>query len=674
MLDGLNSPQREAVLHETGPILVLAGAGSGKTRVITHRMAHLIKNGVAPGRICALTFTNKAAAEMQSRVARLLPNPSMAKELSVGTFHSLGLRIIRAERNELDLPRGFSIYDAADQMGVIKEVLRGHAGDRRYDAKAIQSRISLAKNGFVEPEDFLPEVHDEYDLVCAEVYPEYQEAMHAFGALDFDDLIVQPVRLLRDNAGARNRWANQFEYILVDEYQDTNRTQLLFLKALCGDHENVCAVGDDDQSIYSWRGANSEQILHFEKDFEGAKVVVLDQNYRSTSSILDVANSVIVNNEKRRGKKLWSDLGGGDQVVSVRCTDPDAEARFVVQQINDLVDSHQTEHRDIAVLYRSNLQTRNIEAALRENDLPYVVFGGQQFFERKEVKDVLAYLRLGCNQADEMSLRRTINYPARGIGAKTLARATAYRKNHRMSLWRALEAADDLPERAKRSVGEFQSMILELNQKLEAGNFVSAVRWLVDAIKLDTDIKMASPSTSAARRRLDNIEGFIRLLEKFEETPKQVSDLEELLRKLSLDLGSDSADESGQNRIVLTTLHGAKGLEFENVFLVGMEEELLPHARTLMPKANDILDPDHVADISEERRLAYVGITRAKRRLYLSRAAYRSPRGRPVPRTPSRFLCEVPPELLAARDFAEEERKPVDAESVSQLFALLADS
>ena len=675
MVDGLNDPQREAVLHDEGPILVLAGAGSGKTRVITHRMARLVKEGVPPARICALTFTNKAAAEMRARVARLLPNSSLAADLSVGTFHSLGLRMVRAERAELGLPRGFTIYDSADQMGVLREILRDKMKDgRRFDVKSIHARISLAKNSFIAPGEFQPEEHDEYDVICQEVYPQYQEAMRAFGALDFDDLIVEPVRLMRENPQVERRWAEQFQYLLVDEYQDTNKTQLHLLKALCNGHENVCVVGDDVQSIYSWRGANSEQILDFEKDFSGAKVVVLDQNYRSTPSILQVANAVIENNKKRRGKKLWSDCAVGEPVVAVRCSDPDAESRFLVQQIQDLLEDGTTEHREIAVLYRSNLQTRNVEAAFREHDIPYVVYGGQQFFERKEVKDLLAYLRVGCNQSDEMSLRRVINYPARGIGAQTIARATAWRKAHRVSLWKALAVADGLPPRSVAAVEAFHKLIEELSSKLKEGDLVAAVRWLVDAIKLEADIRAASPSSSAARRRLDNIEGFISLLQRFAESKPDLKAFEDFLRKLSLDMGSDSAEENTRNRIVLTTLHGAKGLEFDNVFLIGMEEELLPHARTLMPKSNDILDPDHVADISEERRLAYVGMTRARKRLFLTRATHRSPRGRAVPRTPSRFLCEIPTEMLVSRDFAEEERRPVDPDSVSQLFALLAES
>jgi len=673
-LSHLNPPQREAVTHISGPLLVLAGAGSGKTRVITHRIVHLVHSGVPARAIAALTFTNKAAEEMRERVAELLGDRKAASELTVGTFHSLGLSILKAERKALGLARGFVIYDTADQLGVVRELFRRLDAGRRFDVKAILSRISLAKNAFIGPEDYQPSEVDEYDEITAEIYPRYQQALRAFAAVDFDDLIVEPVRLFHSDAEVARRWRERFAHVLVDEFQDTNRAQLLMVKHFVTDHENLCVVGDDDQSIYSWRGADPSCILGFPTMFEKAKVVKLEQNYRSTPTILDAANAVIKHNIDRHGKELWSDKDRGESIVCAVAPDAEGEARFVAQEIDRLCEGDGWRHKDIAVLYRSNNQTTLLEEELRTKRIPYVMYGGQQFFERKEVKDVIAYLRSSLNPRDEISLRRVVNYPARGIGAATMEKLTTSAAASRKPLSAAMrEAGSDLeilPPRARRAVHDFMLLIDALSAKLTAGGpIMDTLHWLYDAIDLFGDIRSASPSLTAAQRRLDNLRSLEKTLRRFQDKSTNPKDLEDLLRALSLAPSDDDEDEAARRQgVVMTTLHGAKGLEFPVVFLIGFEEELIPHARTLMPIATDINDPDHAADVSEERRLAYVGITRAKKVLYVCRSAYRRIRGRPVPRTPSRFLMEIPTELITELDIASEAAAPASDDEVRSFF------
>ncbi|HUS66138.1 MAG TPA: UvrD-helicase domain-containing protein [Kofleriaceae bacterium] len=675
----LNPPQREAVTHTGGPLLVLAGAGSGKTRVITYRIAHLIERGVHPRHIAALTFTNKAAAEMRARVARLVGNRSIANELTMGTFHSLGLEMLQKERAAFGFPRGFVIYDTADQIGVLRELLRHSAvdGDRRFDVKSILTRISLAKNAFIAPEDFRPNESDPYDLVTAEIYPRYQAALRAFAAVDFDDLITEPVRLLARSDEVRVNWSSRFRHVLVDEYQDTNRAQLLLVKALSSTHGNICVVGDDDQSIYSWRGADPGNILHFERDFPGAKAVVLDQNYRSTPTILAAANAVIGHNTDRRGKVLWSANKDGPRIAHVTADDPETEARFVAEEIERLTGAGRR-LRDIAVLYRSNIQTKELEESLRTRKLNYVMVGGQQFYERKEVKDVIAYLRVALSDRDEISLRRIINYPARGVGATTLDRLSLEAQAARIPLWRAVVngSRGEGGQRAQQAdaLASLVAIIDKLRVALEASGAEAAVRGLLEDIDLHGDLRAASPSLTAAQRRIDNVESLVRQLTEREKKTPGPAALLDYLRKLSLQSDSDESAADPGDKVLLTTLHGAKGLEFPVVFLVGAEEELLPHARSLMPQANDVSDPDHVSDVSEERRLAYVGITRAEEMLYVSRCARRRRHGKDIPRTPSRFLLEIPPELCEMRDVAAEQRKPVEAAELSAFFQKFVDN
>jgi superfamily I DNA/RNA helicase len=695
----LNPPQREAASHGGGPLLVLAGAGSGKTRVITFRIANLLALGIPPAAICALTFTNKAAEEMRERVAGLLNDRATARKLTMGTFHALGLQILRSERKALGLPRGFVIYDQSDQLGAVREALRTlRDGDRRYDVKALLTRISLAKNAFVGPEAYVPNPADDYDVQTAQVYPKYQEMMRSCAAYDFDDLIVEPVRLFERDAEVARRWAERFRFVMVDEFQDTNPAQLRLVRHLVTDHQNLVVVGDDDQSIYSWRGADPTNILRFAELFPGAKIVKLEQNYRSTKTILAAANDVIANNKQRHGKQLWSLHGGGEPITHAVAATAEDEARWVASEIAKLHKDGKP-WQDIAVMYRSNLQAKAVEDELRQASVPYVMYGGQQFFERKEVKDVIAYLRVALNSRDELALRRVINYPARGIGATTVDRLVTAAHAKHATLWDALRGAitgtgtlpgmdtllprdeddpaprdvdvGDLRGAARNGIIELVHVVSELGAAIEGGtNVVTATRTLIEDIRLYDDLREAAGSASAAQRRIDNVEGLLGSLQRFSDKGKGREQLAEYLRMLSLET-SDEREESG-DRVILTTLHGAKGLEFPICFMIGLEEELLPHIRTLQPQVTDVLDVDHATDISEERRLCYVGITRAQRKLYLTRACTRVQRGRSMPRTPSRFLLEIPDELLEVLDIAEQARQKVPTDEVRGFFASLA--
>ena len=661
-LDELNPPQKEAVTTVDGPLLVLAGAGSGKTRVITYRIGHLLDLGVPPSEILAVSFTNKAADEMRQRVDKLAG--ARARGCTLSTFHALGLSILKQEKAALGLPSGFTIYDASDQLGTVKEILRRlyqSDDDRRYDAKAILFRISGAKNKFILPEEFAESVGadgHEYDLTAADVYPEYQQALKSFHALDFDDLICEVVRLFDRDQTVRARWAERFRYVMVDEYQDTNRAQSLLLDHLVRAHNNVCVVGDDDQSIYGWRGAEAGHILEFDRHFPGAKIVKLEENYRSTPHILDAANAVIANNKKRHDKRLWTARPPRDKLQLVACEDADGEAEFVAGEIEALCATRGYRPRDFAVLYRSNIQSKPIEEALRAQSLSYKMIGGQAFFERKEVKDAIAYLKLAISPRDEISLRRIINYPARGIGPTTIERIAEAARTREVPLFDACQKAHDvagevLQDRSRNALGAFcdliergRALIASAQGGTHPGGLKEAARAYLQAVGLQDDLQAAAPTPLAAQKKLDNLEGFLLSLERFEK--REARDLAAFLHRISLDTKDDDEGHDQADNVTLVTLHGAKGLEFPVVFLVGMEEELLPHKRTLYPDGPDVLDAN--PDLGEERRLVYVGITRARELLYLTRARQRSHRSSARPRSPSRFLAEIPVELYDSRD------------------------
>jgi DNA helicase-2/ATP-dependent DNA helicase PcrA len=633
-LSTLNPPQREAVTTTEGPLLVLAGAGSGKTRVIAHRVAWLLAQGVEPDRILAVTFTNKAAGEMRERVADLAGPPGT--DVFVSTFHAFGLWLLGEEHRAAGLPRRFAIADAGDQAALVKRCMRAFSvDDRRFDAQRVLSLVSRAKNA--GKKRIVPRGEgqgDDYDLVAAEVYPRYQAALRAQRAVDFDDLIALPVELLGKDAALREKYQARFRYLLVDEYQDTNHAQLELLKLLAGSPRNVCAVGDDDQAIYGWRGAEVKNILRFEKHFPGAREVRLEQNYRSTGRILACANAVIARNPRRREKRLWTDAGDGEPVRVVALPTEEEEAAFVAGEIARL----RGEGRPwghFAVLYRLNAQSRAIEEALREAQMPHAVHGGPAFFDRAEVRDLLAYLKVCVAPEDDVSLSRIVNVPARGIGDASLERVHAWAVDAGLPLYEAMARArevPDLPRGAADRMAEFVALVERYRARLAAGGeLAGGARALVEEVDLYSHARSSVRSIEAGGRKVEAIDGVLRSLEGYAQRTARPS-LARWLQRLALDSRAEE-DPSPDGGITLMTLHAAKGLEFPVVFLVGMEEDLLPCAGI----------QGEARDLDEERRLAYVGITRARERLTLTRASTRTKRGKLLPRTPSRFLEDLPP-------------------------------
>ncbi len=674
MAHGLNPSQHAAVEHDLGPLLVLAGAGSGKTRVVTHRIARLLERGVSARSVLAVTFTNKAAGEMHERVTKLV-GKTAGKELTVSTFHSFGLGVLRAETKALGF-RGdrFAIMDQADQAGVVREVLRTLRADKTYDIGAILGRISAMKNDFVDPgtlESEVPTVDvqkvavDDYAEISGLVYPRYVAAMKTFQAFDFDDLICEVANLWRRRADILEKWQTRFRYLIVDEYQDTNKAQLELVRLLGGGHRNVMVVGDDDQSIYAWRGADVRNILDFEDHFPGAKVVKLEENYRSRSTVLAVASAILASStHKRHQKTIVSTRDGGEPVQHVVCTDSESEAKFVAREIQHLLDEHGARPKDVAILYRSNLQAPEMESALRERQLPYRMIGGTQFYERKEVKDLTAYLKVSLDPADEIALRRVINYPARGLGDVAVAKLSSFATARDLTLWAAVEkshAVPDLTPAAREGCRDLVRICMGVRQRFdknEPSKQVAAA--LADDIKLKEDIQAASPSASAAARRWTNVEGILGVFGRRDDRGlggrKEFTDF---LRILALREEQD--EEQSHDRITLTTMHGAKGLEFPHVFVVGCEEGLLPHARVLTERATDVPMSDGAVSLEEERRLFYVAVTRAQDRLWITRSEKRSFRGKLAARVPSRFVLQIPEELLVMRQDAPPPSLGMDA-------------
>lgn len=649
----LNDSQKEAVHHDLGPLLVLAGAGSGKTRVVTNRIARLIERGVPSRSILAMTFTNKAAAEMHERVGKLVGN-KVAKDLTISTFHSFGLKVIKADAAAFGLRNGsFVIFDQSDVVGLIRELLRNIEAGRRYDMGAILARISKAKNEFVEPDDYVESEGDEYDEITRMIYPRYIAALRNFSAFDFDDLVCEPVRLWQSRPDILEKWQTRYRYLMVDEYQDTNHAQFEMVRLLGGEHRNVCVVGDDDQSIYAWRGADVKNILDFEDHFPGAKVVKLEDNYRSTDAILSVANAVLAKSQGRRHEKtLRAARKGGEKVELIHAADPETEAHFVTEQIRALRDKGVPFH-EIAILYRAVVQSEPIEAALREGMIPFRMVGGTQFYDRKEVKDLIAYLKVALHPRDEVSLRRIINYPARGIGEAAIERLVVAATARGLSLWDAVERAyaiEGLSAPAIDGCRNLSAIIAEARRMLDTGSGAAEVaRRVAEAIGLREDLHAAAPSNEIAQRRWGNIESLFAIFSRHEGRhggPNRER-LAELLRVLSL--APEAEQEEDKSRAVtLTTMHAAKGLEYRVVFLIGLEDGIIPHQRTLDPRATDISGQRD--DIEEERRLFYVSVTRARDKLYLSRTKFRMMRGKPTPRIPSRFVMDIPEELLEARE------------------------
>ncbi len=633
-LGSLNAPQLEAVLHDDGPMLVLAGAGSGKTRVIIYRITRLVRDGVPPGQILGVTFTNKAAREMRERLTELA-GPRGA-EVHLSTFHALGLRIIREEREAAGLRAGFCIYDTGDQLSLVRDMMRQtRVADRRLDPGRVLEMILSAKRGRLAGVEVDHE-GDEYDVAAAELYPRYVAQMRAFNAIDFDDLILRAQDVLAQPL-VRERWQARFSYMLVDEYQDTSPDQLTLLRALAGAKRNICVVGDDDQSIYGWRGAAAGNILSFGKAFPGTREIILDQNYRSTQYILQAANAVIQNNAVRKAKRLWSAGGDGEAVEVVACGTGDDEAAFVVDRIQQLL-YEGARADEIAILYRANVQSRAFEELLALERVPFRVVGGQAFFERKEVRDAIAYLAVAQNPLDEVALRRIVNSPPRGIGLTSLERLVQHGENTRKGLWAALVQAgsvDGLSVSAVAGAAQLVGVLAPRARRLRAaaaGELSRQCQELFDQLGLRDAILTADDAPGISAKRLENLDEVVRSIEMFERQSPAALLLAEYLRSSALTQLPGEDGEDRQARVTLMTLHAAKGLEFRYVFLVGIEEDALPHRKTL----------EEGGDLAEERRLCYVGMTRARERLWITWARRRLRYGRLQERAASRFIAELP--------------------------------
>jgi DNA helicase-2/ATP-dependent DNA helicase PcrA len=630
-LADLNDAQREAVLATEGPLLVIAGAGSGKTRVLTYRIAHLIAAcGVKPNEILAITFTNKAANEMKERLEHLLGD---TRGLWVLTFHAACGRILRREAPRLGYRTNFTIYDQADQVRLTKACLEELERDpKRFVPRGIHAQISAAKNQLVTPADYRERVSSFYDQTVADVYELYQHRLFASNAVDFDDLLMLTVQVLERFPEALERWQKAFRYILVDEYQDTNHAQYRLLQLLAGQHRNLMAVGDPDQSIYAFRGADIRNILEFERDFGETRTVALEQNYRSTNTILEAANAVIENNRERKPKNLWSELGEGEPVRVIEVEDEHAEARFVAAEIAILVEAGYA-GSEIAVFYRTNAQSRVLEDVLVRQGVAYQVIGGPRFYERAEIKDVIAYLQVIDNPYDAVSLQRIANRPRRGIGDSSLARLQTYADTHGISLWESLEHAEEAGVGAAplKAVAAFHTLV----QSLQAGALELEVPELVQRV-LDRSgylEALEAERTIEAQGRIENLQELVGVAQEYEQTAPEPS-LSNFLQEISLYSDQD-AIRGEQSLVTLMTLHNAKGLEFRTVHMIGMEEGIFPHSRSLEENS-----------LEEERRLAYVGMTRAKERLVLTHASARSLWGNRSYNLPSRFLDELPQDRI----------------------------
>jgi DNA helicase-2/ATP-dependent DNA helicase PcrA len=645
LLEGLNEPQREAVAHGEGPLLILAGAGSGKTRVLTHRIAYLVGTGQArPSEILAITFTNKAAGEMRERVELLVGN--RARAMWVMTFHSACARMLRSDAERLGYTRGFTIYDASDSLRLAKQCMDELGVDpKRFAPRGIQRQISDAKNQLLDAEAYRLKVGSFFEQTAADVYELYEKRAHANNAMDFDDLLFRCVNLLELFPEVRDRYRQAFRFVLVDEYQDTNRAQYRWLQLLTEEHRNLCVVGDDDQAIYSFRGADIQNILGFERDYPDCEVVKLEQNYRSTQTILSAADAVIANNRARKEKHLWSDLGDGEPVHVHELEDEHAEARFVVSEVERLVEEGGSRD-EIAVFYRTNAQSRVLEDMLVRYGVGYQVIGGTRFYDRAEIKDALAYLTLLVNPQDVVSFGRIVNSPRRGIGATSQGRILNHANTMGESVWdvaAAPEAIPGLAAAAVKAVGRFMSVMGRLRERIDGGASVGDL--LQETLDETGYVEaLGAERTIEAQGRLENLEELVGVAREYDATAgggreagdppsREEPSLEEFLQQVALFSEQDALDDD-QGIVTLMTLHNAKGLEYPIVFVIGCEDGVFPHMRAI-----------EAGDLEEERRLAYVGMTRAKRELYLTYARTRALFGNREWNIRSRFVDEVPIEL-----------------------------
>ena len=624
-LEYLNDKQKEAVLYGDGPLLILAGAGSGKTSVLTKRVAYLIKErNISPKNIVAITFTNKAAKEMKERIIKEVGKEGY--DIQISTFHSFGLRIIKENYEKLGYEKNFTIIDSDDSLTVVKKILKEMGIDStRFNPKFIKNQISSCKNEMVTPEKYKNLVNDELSDITYKVYKKYQDTLLRNNSLDFDDLLIKPIELFNKYKEVLENYQELFKYVFIDEYQDTNEAQYILSKMISAKYKNICVVGDDAQSIYSWRGANFKNILNFEKDYKNAKVILLEQNYRSTKTILNAANSVIKNNINKKDKNLWTDNSLGEKIKYVRTNDEKDEASYVTREIRNLVNNG-VSLDDIAVLYRTNAQSRTIEEGFLNSNIPYKIVGAFAFYSRKEIKDLLAYLKLIYNTKDDVSLMRIINYPKRKIGAKTIENLSMDAVLNGTSMFDVISSGKEL---------EFKKLILEMKEKSEVLSLTETIDMVLDKSGIKSELE--SEHTLEADIRLENLNEFKSITKTFEEE-SGIASLEDFLNEVSL--VSDVNDQKNDNspKVTLMTIHAVKGLEYKYVFVIGMEENIFPHVNSC----------EEDGGIEEERRLCYVAITRAKEKLYLVNALRRMLYGKTSVNMPSRFINEIDKDLIDA--------------------------
>ena len=636
IFDTLNDRQCEAVKHTEGPLLITAGAGSGKTKVLTCRIAHLLELGVAPYRILAITFTNKAAKEMKERVTNLVG--AQADSIWLSTFHSFCAKLLRFEVDGFHgYTRNFTIYDSSDQLVLVKDCLKKlNLDDKQFMPRSVLGTISSAKNVLMDAKAFAAKASDFYEQKVADVYALYQEKLRENNAVDFDDLLFLAVRLLQEKEDVRKKYQSRFQYILVDEYQDTNHAQYALTKILAARWRNICVVGDADQSIYAWRGADIRNIIDFTRDYPDAASIKLEQNYRSTKTILHAANAVIDNNESRPKKTLWTENPAGNKIIHYQAQTEHDEADYIAGVIYNRHEISHEPYGDMAILFRTNAQSRVLEEKLMRYAIPYTMVGGTKFYDRKEIKDVLAYLRLLYNPEDSLSLTRIINVPKRNIGATTMEHVAAYAEEQGISLFEALSSTDEIPvtKRARTSLENFAAMIFDLLNDIEGKDVLSLIETVIKQTGYGDMLDKEAEHDPQGESRKENVGEFLSVAKDYMDSNPD-GNLQDFLENVAL--VSDVDDfESSDSKVTLMTLHAAKGLEFPVVFLTGLDEGLFPHSRTL-------LDP---AQVEEERRLAYVGITRAERQLYVTNAITRTMYGRISAYMPSRFLAEIPPQLM----------------------------
>lgn len=624
ILDNLNNKQREAVENLDGPMLVLAGAGSGKTKVLTTKVAYLLENkNILPENILAITFTNKAAKEMKERIYKLVGNSAFLIQIS--TFHSFGLKLLKENYKYLGYDSNFTILDSDDSLSVVKKVMKELDIDsNKYNYRAIRNVISNNKNEMIDPIEYHKFVHNDFDEIAEKVYIEYEKSLKRSNAIDFDDLLILPLKLFDENNDILKKYQEKYKYVFIDEYQDTNTPQYLLSKMICNKYKNITVVGDNDQAIFTWRGANYKNILNFEKDYKDAKVVILDENYRSTKNILKAANNVIKNNKIRKEKNLWTENEDGKLISYYKAFDEKDESNFVVKEIKKII-SEGVNPNDICVLYRANAQSRTLEESFLSNNISYRIVGSYAFYNRKEIKDLISYLKLIHNEKDDVSLLRVINYPKRGIGNKTIENLSIIARSNNTSLYESISSGKEL---------EFKKIIEELKEdkdKMSLTDFIDLVL-IKSGIKKDLE----EEKTLEADIRLENLEEFKSITKSFEDN-EGLTSLDDFLDELSLvsDV-SDSKNDSDEEKITLMTMHAVKGLEFDYVFVVGFEEGIFPHNNSM----------ESSEDLEEERRLCYVAITRAKKQLYLINARSRLLFGKVSSNIPSRFINEIGMDML----------------------------